>query len=49
MKILVAEDDAMTRLALSKNLEKWGYEVVAVEDGTLALESHCRRSAADKS
>ena len=28
----------MTRLALSKNLEKWGYEVVAVENGTLALE-----------
>ena len=38
MKILVAEDDAMTRLALSKNLEKWGYEVVAVEDGASALK-----------
>ncbi|MFH2065181.1 MAG: diguanylate cyclase [Pseudomonadota bacterium] len=39
MKILVADDDAMTRLALIKNIEKWGYEVVAVEDGTLALEA----------
>lgn len=38
MKILVADDDAMTRLALTKNIEKWGYEVVAVEDGTLALD-----------
>ena len=38
MKILVAEDDAMTRLALTKNIEKWGYEVVAVEDGQKAFD-----------
>jgi len=38
MKILVAEDDAMTRLALARNIEKWGYEVVAVEDGKRALD-----------
>ena len=38
MKILVAEDDAMTRLALAKNIEKWGYEVVTVEDGRKAFD-----------
>lgn len=38
MKILVADDDAMTRLALTKNIERWGYEALAVEDGTLALD-----------
>ena len=39
MKILIAEDDAMTRLALTKNIEKWGYEIVAVGDGNLAMEA----------
>ncbi len=38
MKIVVAEDDGMTRLALVKNLEKWGYDVIQVEDGIKALE-----------
>lgn len=38
MKILVADDDAMTRLALVKNLEKWDYEVVAAENGRQAFE-----------
>ena len=38
MRILVAEDDAMTRLALAKNIEKWGYEVIAVEDGRRAYD-----------
>ena len=38
MKILVAEDDAMTRLALTKNIEKWGYHVVAVDDGQKAFD-----------
>ncbi len=37
MKILVAEDDGMTRLALVKNLEKWGYQVIDVEDGQEAF------------
>lgn len=38
MRILVAEDDSMTRLALVKNLEKWGYETVPVSDGDRAFE-----------
>ena len=45
MKILVAEDDAMTRLALTKNIEKWGYEVVAVEDGQKAFDLLNREGA----
>jgi two-component system cell cycle response regulator len=38
MRILVADDDALTRRLLQKTLENAGYEVVAVENGTLALE-----------
>ena len=38
MKILVAEDDGMTRLALTKNIEKWGYTVIAVDDGQRAYD-----------
>ena len=45
MKILVAEDDAMTRLALTKNIEKWGYEVTAVEDGQKAFDLLNREGA----
>ncbi|MDM8515435.1 response regulator [Desulfobacterales bacterium HSG16] len=36
MKILIADDDAMTRVALRKNLKKWGYEVVEARDGAEA-------------
>jgi predicted signal transduction protein with EAL and GGDEF domain len=37
-KILVADDDALTRRLLEKTLERAGYEVVAVENGRKALE-----------
>lgn len=37
-KVLIAEDDASSRLLLQKVLEKWGYEVIAVADGDRALE-----------
>jgi DNA-binding response OmpR family regulator len=33
MKILVAEDQIVSRRVLTANLRKWGYEVVAVENG----------------
>ncbi len=36
MKILVAEDDLVTRRMLQAYLEKWGYEVVTVADGEQA-------------
>jgi len=38
MKILVAEDDLVTRRMLQAYLEKWGYEVVMVEDGQQAWQ-----------
>jgi two-component system, cell cycle response regulator len=42
MKILVADDDALSRRLLQKTLERAGYEVVAVENGRLAQEELCR-------
>ncbi|MFM8332823.1 MAG: PP2C family protein-serine/threonine phosphatase [Candidatus Methylumidiphilus sp.] len=36
MKILLAEDDPITRLLYSKTLRSCGYEVIAVEDGDVA-------------
>ena len=38
MKILIAEDDSVSRLLLQRVLTSWGYEVVAVADGTAAWE-----------
>jgi two-component system, cell cycle response regulator len=36
-KILIAEDDPVSRRVLQTFLVKWGYEVVVAEDGTQAL------------
>ncbi|HEY7783758.1 MAG TPA: diguanylate cyclase [Pyrinomonadaceae bacterium] len=36
MKILIAEDDAVSRRILSATLTKWGHEVVSVNDGNEA-------------
>ena len=36
MKVLIAEDNAVSRLLLEKLLLKWGYEVVQASDGTQA-------------
>jgi two-component system, cell cycle response regulator len=38
MKILVAEDDAISRRLLQATLQKWGYEVLAASDGMQAWE-----------
>jgi two-component system, cell cycle response regulator len=38
LKILIADDEAMSRRLLEKTLERAGYEVVAVENGRLAVE-----------
>ncbi len=38
MRILIAEDEPVTRLTLQHALASWGYEVIAVEQGDLALE-----------
>jgi len=37
MKILIAEDDNVSRLLLKKHLEKWGYEVIQAVNGREAL------------
>lgn len=38
MRILIAEDDLVTRKLLQKTLEDWGYEVLSAENGQKALE-----------
>jgi len=38
MKILIAEDDPLSRAMLERALQRGGYDVVSVEDGALALE-----------
>ena len=39
MKVLAAEDDPVSRRLLQAALVKWGYEVVAVEDGAKAWKA----------
>ncbi|HXF06120.1 MAG TPA: response regulator transcription factor, partial [Blastocatellia bacterium] len=36
MRILVAEDDPVSRRVLETTLQKWGYDVVSVSDGQQA-------------
>lgn len=38
MKILIADDDSVSRLLLINYLNKWEYEVTVAEDGTQAWE-----------
>ncbi|HXI83626.1 MAG TPA: response regulator transcription factor [Verrucomicrobiae bacterium] len=38
MRVLIAEDDAVSRCLLEATLTKWGYEVVTTTDGLQALE-----------
>ena len=42
MRILIADDEAMSRLLLQKTLERAGYEVIAVENGRQAAEQICK-------
>ena len=39
MRILIAEDDAVSRRVLEATLVKWGYEVVVTADGQQALDT----------
>lgn len=39
MKILIAEDDKVTRRILDNAVRKWGYEAVVAEDGEQAWEA----------
>ncbi|HHI02498.1 MAG: response regulator [Candidatus Zixiibacteriota bacterium] len=38
MRILIAEDDIVSRKVLTRFLEKWGHEVIAVKNGNEAIE-----------
>lgn len=38
MKILIAVDDALSRLLLERTLQRAGYDVVSVENGERAIE-----------
>ena len=38
MRILIAEDDMISRRVLERILTKWGYEVVSTRDGAEAWE-----------
>ena len=38
MRVLIAEDDAVSRHLLEATLHKWGYEVIVAADGLEALE-----------
>jgi len=46
MRILVAEDQSVSRHILVANLRQWGYDVTAVEDGTQAWEALQAEAAA---
>ncbi|MCA8998293.1 MAG: SpoIIE family protein phosphatase [Planctomycetaceae bacterium] len=39
MRILVAEDERITRRSLERHLQRWGHEVVCVEDGLMASQA----------
>ena len=45
MRILVAEDDPVSRLLLETHLGKWGHEPVTTTDGTAAWETLQREDA----
>jgi diguanylate cyclase (GGDEF)-like protein len=38
MKILIADDESLSRKMLQRLLEKWGYDVIVAEDGNAAWE-----------
>ena len=38
MRILIADDDRMSRRLLEKTLEREGYEVISVDNGRCALQ-----------
>lgn len=41
IKVIVAEDDQISRVMLNAVLRKWGYDVVAAKDGMECLELLC--------
>jgi len=45
MRVLIAEDDAVSRRVLEVRLAKWGYDVVTVENGSRAAEALAAKDA----
>jgi phosphoserine phosphatase RsbU/P len=45
VRVLIAEDDAVSRRLLEATLEKWGYEVITTADGLQALDELGRPDA----
>ena len=43
MRILIAEDERITRRSLERALRRWGHDVVAAEDGAAAWEEFQRQ------
>jgi CheY-like chemotaxis protein len=41
LRVLIAEDDALNRVVVSRMVELFGYEVVVAVDGREALETFC--------
>ena len=38
MRILIAEDERITRMTLTRQLQAWGHDVIAADDGHQAWE-----------
>src|SRR5437868_1123501 len=45
MKILIADDDAVSRLMLERTLRKWGYDLVVASNGEQAWEEMQKEDA----
>ncbi|HTS16305.1 MAG TPA: response regulator [Verrucomicrobiae bacterium] len=45
MRILIAEDDVVSRRLVEATLTKWGYDVVVTTDGIQALDALCKPGA----
>ena len=45
MRILIAEDDAISRTLLERTLQRAGYAVITVENGTQALAELVKQGA----
>jgi DNA-binding response OmpR family regulator len=42
MKVLIADDEVLSRRLLEKTLQKAGYEVLAVPNGSAAVRELCK-------
>lgn len=47
LNVLIAEDDAVSRMILQRAVQKLGHEVLAAEDGGKAWELYCEASGMD--